>query len=227
LKKRISFLLFIAINFIALQLSAQTDTVINGKHYKMVEEKKDSSKTISVSKHKKNLPPADSTFVMNNKKLRYYNNWLTVGGGFQQNLTYNRKPGFDGGLDFNFHIKQQYFQLGTNISGEKFGFYNNYQFHVGYGKRYEDKDVHFAGFAGISYSTGYGKVGDTVYTRSFKQPGIYAQIEGVKKVTYDVGLGVSLFADWNAEQAIFGGRIIVYFSGAYRGKKYTEGKNNE
>ena len=110
------------------------------------------------------------------------------------------------------------------ISGENFGFYDNYEFHVGYGKRYEDKDVHFAGFAGISYSTGYAKVGDSVYTRPFKQPGIYAQIEGIKKVTYDVGVGVSFFVDWNQEQAIFGTRLVLYFSGAYKGKKYNDGK---
>ena len=125
MKKRIPFLLLIVISFIASHLSAQTDTIINGKHYKMVEEKKDSSTSISASvKHKRKLPPVDSTFVINNKKLQFYNNWLTAGGGFQQNLTYKRKPGFSGGLDFDFHIKQQYFQLGAMISGEKFGFYD-------------------------------------------------------------------------------------------------------
>jgi hypothetical protein len=226
LKKRISFLIIIAISFIAFSISAQTDTIINGKHYKIVDEKKESTPSTNVEKQKRKLPPVDSTFIINNKKLRYYNNWMTVGAGFQQNLTYKRKPGFTGGLDFNFHIKQQYFQLGIIIAGEKFGFYNNYEFHVGYGKRFEDKDIHFAGFAGISYSTGYAKVGDTVYTRPFKQPGIYAQLEAVKKVTYDVGIGFSLFADWNQEQAILGGRLIVYFSGAYRGKKFTDGKGD-
>ena len=230
MKKRISFLLFIAISFIAVNLSAQTDTVINGKHYKIVDEKQDSvekAKAPVVVKQKRRLPPMDSTFVINNKKLKYYNGWFTLGGGFQQNLTYKRKIGFAGGLDFNFHIKQQYFQLGTMITGEKFGFYDNYEFHLGYGKRYEDRDVHFSGFAGVSYSTGYGKVGDTVYTRPFKHPGIYAQVEAVKKVTYDVGIGVSLFTDWNQEQALFGGKIILYFSTAYQGKKYNDGKNND
>ena len=224
MKKHFSILLFIAINFIAAHTFSQTDTVINGVRYQKVEEEKEIQIT-DTNKKKRKLPPADSTFIYKNKKLRYYNNWLTVGGGFNQNLTYKRKPGFSGGLDFNFHVKQQYFQLGTMISGEQFGFYDNYQFHLGYGKRYEDKDIHFAGFAGISYSTGYGKVGDTVYTRPFSQPGVYAQIEAVKKITYDVGAGFTFFVDWNQEQAIFGAKFIVYFSGAYRGKKYSDGKN--
>ncbi len=224
MKKYFSILLFIAVNFIALRSLAQTDTVISGKHYKMVEEKKDTVTSAS-DKKKRHIIPVDSTFVLKNKKLCYYNNWLTVGGGFNQNLTYNRKIGFSGGLDFNFHVKQHYFQLGTMITGEKFGFYDNYEFHLGYGKRFEDKDVHFAGFAGISYSTGYGKVGDSVYTRPFSRPGIYAQIEGVKKITYDVGVGAAFFVDWNQEQAIFGARFIIYFSGAYKGKKFVDGKN--
>ncbi|MGZ6555167.1 MAG: hypothetical protein ACXVDV_21500, partial [Bacteroidia bacterium] len=212
MKKHILFFLFFAISSIATHLSAQTDTVINGKHYKIVEDKKNTSPATSVEKHKRRLPPADSTFVIDNKKLKYYNGWFTLGGGFQQNLTHKRKIGFSGGLDFNFHIKQQYFQLGTVLTGERFGFYDNYEFHLGYGKRFEDKDVHFSGFAGVSYSTGYGKVGDTVYTRPFAHPGIYAQVEAVKKITYDVGIGVSLFADLNQEQGILGGRIIIYFS---------------
>ena len=113
------------------------------------------------------------------------------------------------------------------ITGESFGFYDNYEFHAGYGKRFEDKDIHFSGFAGISFSTGYGKVGDTVYVRPYSQPGLYAQLEAVKKLTYDVGAGVSLFVDWNQEQAIFGARFIVYFSGAYRGKRFNDGKSVE
>jgi hypothetical protein len=234
LKKLISIFLLSAASFIATNLAAQTDTIINGHHYKIVDESQDTTKTIpkpvepvktKEPKKKKHIAPLDSTFVINNKKLSYYNNWLTVGGGINQNLTFHRKFGFSGGLDFNFHIQHHYFQLGTFISGEKFGFYDNYEFHLGYGKRYEDKDVHFSGFAGISYSTGFLKVGDSVYTKPFAVPGLYVQVEGVKKVTYDVGIGASLFVDCNAQQSILGARLILYFSGAYKGKKYYDGKN--
>jgi hypothetical protein len=225
LKKHFYILFFfIAINFIARSVFSQTDTVINGKHYQMVEDTK-TTDAVSTNNKKRKSPPVDSTFILKNKKLSYYNNWLTVGGGFQQNLTYRREIGFAGGLDFNFHIKKHYFQMGTMISGEKFGFYDNYEFHLGYGKRYEDKDIHFAGFAGISYSTGFAKVGDSIYIRPFSVPGVYAQVEAVKKITYDVGVGLAFYLDWNQEQAIFGSRFILYFSGAYKGKKFADGKN--
>ena len=226
LKKHFSIFTFIVISFITSSAFSQTDTVINGKRYQIVEETK-STAIAPTDKKKRKSPPVDSTFILKNKKLSYYNNWFTLGGGFQQNLTYSREIGFAGGLDFNFHIRQQYFQIGTMISGEKFGFYDNYEFHLGYGKRYEDKDIHFAGFGGISYSTGFGKVGDSTYTRPFSLPGIYAQVEAVKKITYDVGVGAAFYVDWNQEQAIFGARFILYFSGAYKGKKFVDGKNSD
>ena len=209
MKKNFSIIFLIAVLCVTNTVIAQTDTVINGKRYKAIEE---------VKAGKKHHPPTDSMFVYNNKKLKYYNNWLTVGAGIQQNLTYKLKMGFAGGVDFNFHIKHHYFQLGTVITGEKFGFYNNYQLHLGYGKRFEDPSYHFAGFVGLSYSSGYSKV-DSIYSNHYSKPGIYFQGEVIKKITYDVGIGAALFADLNQEQAIIGVRAVVYFSGAYKGKK--------
>lgn len=211
----------------AAHICAQTDTskasdeiIINGKRYKAVDDKKAAS-----AKSKKKTDSPDSIFVVDNKKFQYYNNWLTIGGGGQQNLTYKRELGFAGGLDFNFHIKKNYFQAGTLLSGERFGSYNNYQLHLGYGKRFEDKDYHFAAFLGVSYSSGnqVTLIDSTKYIkRTFNQPGLYLQGEIVKKITYDVGMGASLFIDWNQEQSMVGLRFILYFSGAYTGKKNKE-----
>lgn len=204
-----------------MKVQAQTDTVINGKRYKIVEDNKAAAEgnTDHTLKKKKHVPPMDSTFVLEGKKLKYYNAWLTGGAGIQQNLTYSRKYGFAGGVDFNFHIKQHYFQLGTVITGEKFGSYDNYNFHLGYGKRFEDKSINAAAFLGISYSTGYAKVDSSGrYEREFKEPGIYLEGQIVKKIAYDVGVGISIFGDYNQEQSIVGGRFIIYFSGAYKGK---------
>jgi hypothetical protein len=213
LKKYFS-ILFIFTFIITGCLYSQTDTVINGKRYKIVEDQQNAS---GIKKH---VIPLDSAFIIGNKKLKYYNSWLTVGGGIQQNLTYKRSYGFAGGVDFNFHINKHYFQLGTVITGEKFGSYDNYQFHLGYGKRFEDNNIHTAVFAGISYATGYAKVDSSGrYERAYKEPGLYLEGQIVKKITYDVGIGASVFLDWNQEQGIAGGRLIIYFSGAYKGKQ--------
>jgi hypothetical protein len=225
LKKSPTILFILTFIFcFSIYLSAQTDTtkageeiIINGKHYRALNDKKG-----EIVKNKIKKKTLDSNFVINNNKFKYYNNWLTFGGGKQQNLTYKRDLGFVGGLDFNFHIKQHYFQSGVMISGESFGFYNNYQLHLGYGKRFEDKDYHFAAFAGVSFSTGaqINYIDSIRYTRKpYSQPGLYIQGEVVKKITYDVGAGASLFADWNNEQSMIGLRFILYFSGTYKGKK--------
>jgi hypothetical protein len=61
---------------------------------------------------------------------------------------------------------------------------------------------------------------DTVETyRTFQQAGLYFQTEIIKKIKYDVGIGFSLFGDFNQEQSIMGLRGVLYFSGAYLGKK--------
>ena len=218
MKNQISFLFIVAFSiFASTNLLAQKDTVINGVHYKV-----DKDKNPEFSKKHKRLTPLDSEYVVNNKTFRYYNKWFTLGGGVQQNLTYNRSLGFTGGSDLNFHIKRNYFQTGLELMGEGIGNYNNYQFHVGYGWRYEDKDVHFAAFIGPSFSLGY-QIMDTVAgyleTRNYQEPGLYAQLEIIKKIANDVGIGASLFGDWNQEQTIVGLRCILYFSGSYRGKK--------
>ena len=225
MKKKLSILFLLTIIFFVPICSfAQTDTtklgdeiIIGGKHYKAVDDKKQ-----EVVKNKKKSNVHDSVFVINNNKFHYYNNWLTIGGGWQQNLTYQRNLGFAGGLDFNFHIKQYYFQSGVMITGESFGFYNNYQIHFGYGKRFEDKDYHFAAFIGLSYSEGaqINQIDSIRYTtKPYGQAGIYIQGEVVKKITYDIGAGVSLFGDFNKEQSIVGLKFMLYFSGTYSGKK--------
>jgi hypothetical protein len=225
LNKLLSILFLLAIIFfVSICSFAQKDTtklgdeiIIGGKHYKAIDDKK-----AEVVKNKKKSNVHDSVFVINNNKFHYYNNWLTIGGGWQQNLTYQRNLGFAGGLDFNFHIKQYYFQSGVMITGESFGFYNNYQIHFGYGKRFEDKDYHFAAFIGLSYSEGaqINQIDSIRYTtKPYGQAGIYIQGEVVKKITYDIGAGVSLFGDFNKEQSIVGLKFMLYFSGTYSGKK--------
>lgn len=230
MKKNFTILFFTIIGIlISLNSSAQTDTIkgkdeiiINGKHYKAVEEKKGTAEI----KNRKRQIPIDSEFVIKNNRFRYYNNWLTIGGGLQQNLSYKRSLGFAGGVDFNFHIQQHYVQTGILITGENFNFLTNYQFHAGYAKRFEDKDVQFVIAIGPAFSTGYAKVGDSVYTRHYSEPGIYLQGDIVKKIKYDVGFGASLFADWNQEQTMVGLRFILYFSGSYRGKKQVNYEDN-
>ncbi len=203
-----------SILFCTVASTAQNDTVIIGNRHQRL------NPSAVIQMRSKRLTPLDSEFVIDNKRFQFYNNWVTIGMGAQQNLSYRAPLGFAGNVDVNFHIKRNYFQGGAMLTGSHLGNYTNYQVHLGAGKRFEDREVHVAAFAGISYSTGYGKE-DSVFTRRYTEPGLYLEGEIVKKISYDVGLGGSLFADWNAEQSMVGARFIVYFSGAFRGKKYA------
>lgn len=228
-KLAIRLLWFIQVCFVSISFSqtdvdtteaeeAPDEVIINGKHYKAVDEKP-SNTAPSITKQTK---PLDSSFVIDNNKFQYFNNWMTVGGGVQQNLSYKRPLGFVGAVDVNFHVKKNYFQVGALLSGKNFANYNNYEIKVGFVKRFEDKDNHFAFATGLTYSQGFQTIQiDSVTStyRSYSQPGWYIQGEVVKKITYDVGIGACLFADWNKEQSMMGVRFFMYFSGAYTGKK--------
>jgi hypothetical protein len=63
LKKHFSIFTFIVISFIASSAFSQTDTVINGKRYQIVEETK-AVDVSSTDKKKRKSPPVDSTFIL-------------------------------------------------------------------------------------------------------------------------------------------------------------------
>lgn len=157
--------------------------------------------------------------VIDGKRFKVYNNWLSGGAG----VGYNSKVPqlqFVGQVDFNFHIKGNYFQLGLILAGDEFGDYNNSIFHAGYGKRKETRYYNLSAFGGLSFTKGFNKYG-SVYdvNNPYKEPGLYFNAQAIKKVSYDVGIGLGFVADVNMKRSLAGVTAIVYFSGAYKGKK--------
>jgi hypothetical protein len=156
------------------------------------------------------------------KRYRVYNNWLSVGAGANYNTKWP-KDEKNIGVDFSFHVKKNYFRAGAFLSGSDFTASNNYNFHLGYGLRKEEEHFNLSAFVGpslsyfrrpLSDSTNYNL--GTVYNRI----GGYAVIEAVYKLKYDVGIGGQIFCDYNQVQMVYGVRILLYFSSAYRGIKY-------
>lgn len=159
------------------------------------------------------------------KRYRVHNNWLSFGGGWAVN-THREKDQKVLALDYNFHIKTHQFQAGAFMSGNNFTPGNNYNFHIGYGLRQEKIKYNFAAFGGISTSYFYRPLEDSVnhnVSRLYNELGGYVCVQLVYKIKYDVGAGLEVFADYNQVQSIVGARIILYFSGAYRGP-YRGGK---
>lgn len=149
--------------------------------------------------------------------FRKHSNWLSGGFGQAKNSSHDNSQ-FVGGVDYNFHILLKYFQLGLFLSGDKYGTYNNYQFHGCYGKRIETTSINFAYFGGLSYSAFFERDGGIYKPTSKTDLGVYANAEFIKKIKYDVGIGASAFIDINSHQNIIGAKIDLYFSGAYKGK---------
>lgn len=173
------------------------------------------------AQEQKPAPDLKAEVIVDGKRFKVYNNWLSGGGGAGYNTQIPQMQ-FVGMLDYNFHLKEKYFQLGVMLAGDDFGNYNNSIMHAGYGKRMENEKFNFSAFGGLSYSKGYRKHSDNSYVpyESYKGAGLYLNAQAIKKITYDVGLGIGVTADVSKERTIAGITGVIYFSGAYKGKQY-------
>lgn len=155
--------------------------------------------------------------IYDNKRYRIHNCYLTLGPGFLQ-TTIRKDLQRAIGLDFHFPIRRQHFQVGVQMSGESFGSNNNIQGHTCYGFRKEKSRSNLAVFAGPSFYTGVetGSMGEAVF---YQGVGLYGCAQVVTKLAYDIGIGAELFGDISPKQGMVGLKLIVFFSGAYRGPK--------
>lgn len=128
-------------------------------------------------------------------------------------------------MDFTFPIRRLHFQVGAGMSGDDFGSNNNIQAHVGYGLRRETKSYNLGVFAGPTVFTGV--TGDPLVGLPEFYSGVGGYISGqaVMKFTYDIGIGLEIFAEANYRQVMSGFKIVLFFSGAYRGPKRNYNPN--
>ena len=167
--------------------------------------------------------------IYDGKRYRVYNSYLSFGAGLAYSDVRSKEQRCIN-ADFQFHLTKEYFQVGFFMSGDEFLRNTNLQGHICYGKRYEKELFNLAAFVGPSYSyfvTGSTDTSGIFRVRSHETVGGYICLQGVYKIKYDVGIGLELFADISAQQKIAGARVILYFSGAYRGEKrgYKPKKN--
>ena len=155
------------------------------------------------------------------KRYRKYNNYLTLGIGKAFSNVRSKDQSLIS-VDFHFHLQRHYLQIGFFMSGDQLLANNNISGHLCYGLRRERNRTNFAAFVGPSYDNFVVAKEDSV---GYFHPvinnvlGGYISLQGIYKFKYDLGIGVELFADINEKQQLFGGRIVVYLSGAYRGEK--------
>jgi hypothetical protein len=175
----------------------------------------------SVSVQKKDTFNRKKEIVYDGKRYRVYNSWLSVGAGANYNTRWP-KDEKNTAVDFSFFVKQHYLRMGGFMSGRDFTAANNYSFHLAYGFRKEAIKYNLSAFVGPSLSYFRRPLSDsTNYNLGtvYNEVGGHAVLEAVYKVKYDVGIGGQIFCDFNRVQMVYGVRLIVYFSGAYRGIK--------
>ena len=147
------------------------------------------------------------------KKNRFLKktNWLTLGFGYGQKLN-SSDYSFPGSLNVYFHVKQVYFNVGAMRSkldifrGEYSGDFLT-DFHGTVGFRNETRKNNFSYFAGPSYVHG---LLDSVTT--YNGIGAYAEIQYIQKIYYDIGIGSSIFVNYNRSFPLIGIRLDFYFS---------------
>jgi hypothetical protein len=161
------------------------------------------------------------------KRYRIHNNYLTGGGGYlSSTLRFEVQKAV--GLDFQFHIRTQNFQLGILMSGQEFLGNNNLSGHLGYGLRKENSNFNFSLYGGLNYSYGVYAVPDTGNTTKpqfYNNVGVYVCGQAIKKLTYDIGIGLELYAEANQTQVMGGFKFILFFSDSYRGVKRNYNPN--
>lgn len=156
--------------------------------------------------------------VIDDKRYRVYNNWMSFGIGPGYHSA-NPRTQFAMGINFQFHIKKYYFNLGGIFSGDNFGVWNNYTGHIGWVPwRKETERYNLAAMGGVSYTRGYTFLYAGHYSSvPWDRVGIYAEFQYTMKVQYAVGVGPTFFVDWNDKRTLIGIRLDGYLSGAYRG----------
>ena len=178
----------------------------------------------SLQKHKKKpMYYREEEIIFEGKRYRVNNNYVSLGPLIAaSSLRAQAQKGIS--IDFNWHIRRQYFQTGVMMSGNNFGDNNHLQGHLNYGIRREGNFHNAAVFGGLCYS--YGVTGDIntgpIYYNVF---GGYLAAQYVIKFTYDLGLGLEAYTEISPKQRIFGVKVIAFFSGAYKGLKRNYNPN--
>jgi hypothetical protein len=156
--------------------------------------------------------------IYQNKRYAIHNNYMTFAAGLlNSNLHIGAQRVI--GADVVFHIREQHFQAGGMISGPDYFGTSNLQAHFGYGYRLEKRRWQFAAFGGPAYCYGVRTLSDTagvVYPEKYWGWGVYGSVQGILKLAYDIGVGLEFFGELGPQRTA-GFRIVVFFSGAYRG----------
>lgn len=169
---------------------------------------------------------ADSTIVLSKGRIVYKDRIYRQNAAFMT-FGYGAGYGFaskkiEQNMSFSYHyfIKKIGLQFGYHSSSDTKIWWNSHQklnnLFLGVGKRWEGTRYNFSIFGGPSWA--YGSFFNNAEHTSwhyFSVAGLHAEAQATYKVSYDIGVGLSLYGDLNQEYSVAGAQIHLFFSTAY------------
>jgi len=158
------------------------------------------------------------------KRYAIHNNFLLLGLGYNFS-TLHKNPEIQStyGLQFVFHIRRQHFHAGLLVAGRTFQNTLHTAVFAGYGYRKEHLKYNWGVFTGPSYNFGIlppeFTATDTIPASLYDKPGWHVSAHYIRKILFDIGIGAEVFFNWDVHQSMGGVRLVLFFSGSYRGKE--------
>jgi len=166
----------------------------------------------------------DSVYVIGKGRMVYKNRiyrenapYFTMGYGVGYSFQ-SDSPEQNMSASFQYFFRKFGLQLGYHASSDTKIWWKSYQkandLFVGAGKRWEGTKYNVAVFGGPSWSYGSYLVTDSTY-QNFYGVGLHTEVLATYKITYDMGVGLSLNACINKHYSNVGAEIHLYFSTAF------------
>jgi len=170
----------------------------------------------------------DSTIVLSKGRIVYKNRIFRQNAPFVT-FGYGAGYGFESKLaeqnmSFSYHhfIKKIGLQVSYFTSSDTKTWWNSDQkvkdVSVGIGARWENTRYNFSIFGGPGWASGsYLWINDAQreMVHYFSTVGFHGELLATYKISYDIGVGLSLMGILNNQYSVAGGQIHVYFSTAF------------
>ncbi len=153
-------------------------------------------------------------------RFKIVNNYVSFGSGIGRRFLENAYD-IPVAAAYNFRIKKMFFQAGYLRSSMP-----------GFSKKLSDlflNDLHFCvnirrenRILNISYVIGPSLAYGLYNNERFSHPGVYAEAQLIRKLFYDIGIGLCPFVAYNVRYPLGGIRLEIFLSGAYQGRVNAE-----
>lgn len=178
---------------------------------------------------KKSSETPDSTIVLGKGRIVHKNriyrqnaSYLTAaygaGYGFESRMIEQNMT-----LSFQYFVKKVGLQLGYHSSSDNKIWWRSYQklndLYLGAGKRWEGTRYNLSVFGGPGYAYGsyiaWNEERQKEWAYGFSTLGFHAELQATYKISYDIGIGLSLYTSANTYYSVTGAQLHLFFSTAF------------